>query len=56
MFSHRTNLHKIYDKYKERESRFSMIKANTYFNRLEQAFKLKIAPLFAPLNHLLKQT
>jgi len=29
---------------------------NTYFARLQEAFKLKIAPLFAPLTNLLKKT
>ena len=38
------------------KSRGSRITTNTYFTRLHQALKLKIAPLFAPLINLLKQT
>jgi len=34
----------------------SRITTNTYFTRLQQALKLKFAPLFAPLTNLLKQT
>ena len=37
-------------------SRGSMIITSTSFTRLQQAFKLKFAPLFAPLTNLLKQT
>ncbi len=38
------------------ESRGSKITTNTYFTRLQQAFEIKFAPLFAPLTNLLKQT
>jgi len=40
----------------KKKSRGSKITTNTYFTRLQQALKLKIAPLFAPLINLLKQT
>ena len=33
--------------------RGSRITTNTYFTRLQQAFELKFAPLFAPLTNLL---
>jgi hypothetical protein len=36
-------------------SRGSRIKTSTLFTRLQQALKLKFAPLFAPLTNLLKQ-
>ena len=36
--------------------RGSRITTNTYFTRLQQAFELKFAPLFAPLTNLLIQT
>jgi len=38
------------------KSRGSKITTHTYFTRLQQASKLKFAPLFAPLTNLLKQT
>ena len=41
---------------KKRKNRSSRITASTLFTRLQQAFKLKFAPLFAPLINLLKQT
>ena len=34
----------------------SRITINTYFTRLQQAFKLKFAPLFTPITNLLKET
>ena len=37
-------------------SRGSRITTSTLFTRLQQALKLKFAPLFAPLTNLLKQT
>jgi hypothetical protein len=40
---------------KEEEIRGSRITTNTYFTRLQQAFKLKFSPLFAPLINLLNQ-
>jgi len=40
----------------KRKSRGSKITTKTYFTRLRKAFKLKFAPLFAPLTNLLKQT
>ena len=36
--------------------RSSRITTLTRFTRLQQALKLKFAPLFAPLTNLLKQT
>jgi len=42
--------------YKMTKSRGSKITTNTCFTRLQQALKLKFAPLFAPLTNLLKQT
>ena len=39
-----------------RKSQGSKITTNTHFTILQQAFKLKIAPLFAPLINLLIQT
>jgi len=41
---------------KKEESRGSRIKTSTLYTRLQQALKLKIAPLFAPLTNLLKKT
>ena len=44
---------KSYAKHNKREkSRGSRISTHTYFTRLQQAFKLKFAPLFAPLTNL----
>jgi len=38
----------------KKKSRGSRITTNTYFTILQQAFKLKFAPLFAPLFNLTK--
>ena len=40
----------------KKKSRGSKITTSTLFTRLQQAFELKFAPLFAPPTNLLKQT
>jgi hypothetical protein len=46
---------KLWEFWREK-SRGSSTKTSTLFTILEQDFKLKFAPLFAPLINLLKQT
>ena len=46
---HKANLQKDYGKDKEK-SRGSKITTNTYFTRLQKAFKLKFALLFCTAN------
>ena len=41
---------------REEENRGSRITAHTHSTRLQHAFELKFAPLFAPLTNLLTQT
>jgi len=43
----------VHQNIKEKKSRGSRITTYTYFTRLPKAFKLKLAPLFAPLTNLL---